>query len=481
MIFEYNHKMAAPIEFSDNLRHLDAETIESLGLQSILSTNTTFRHHHDHDNDSQYSKHSTKISTYTPHKLNSLNTLSASSIPPAHRFDDDEALHSKSRQTNRRYSLDSMKSNIKHLTLKEALFEIQQNVNLELPPPSYVPPLEQLPLELFQWNKKRAKALPKIKDESKRKKFFSRKVVKQYKLKYIHRSKYLQQLPCIINDSNNWDQSDDVSVMSAASNSATSVVANNAIPIGDQGATRMNERTMNIIGCQQPIEIILSKAYERSKKHKQRKDNLNRNLEEKREHTMNVIMFHNNIHERISKKQDCEQNQRVLLKALVMSQYIKNLRELHKQKCHQLISKRERVKNIARIAFKAMVWYNRSLQHKIKAMRNLRSLTFFINVRIRVKRAAVKKIILFLEESIKSQKTSRIVNHYLLCVRKVQQAIRDYLACRKERMNILLGLFTKYDSAYIKVAIQSPAADFFYLLLSIINYEFIFSNKNIKY
>ena len=440
---------SAAVEFSDNLRHLDAKTIESLGLQSILDTNTTHRHRRDHDNESQYSK-----STHIPHKLDPLlNTVSTTSISSAHSFDEDNILHNKFRQ---RHSLDSIKSsvstksNVKHLTLKEALFEIQQNAKLELPPPSYVPSIDEIPVELFQWNKKRAKSLPHLKEDSKRKKFFSRKVVKQYKLKYVNRSKHLQRVHDTTLDSNiSKDISDDVSIMTSTSHE---VFANDSTSlVNGQSAARINERTMNIIGCQQPVEIILSKAYERSKKHKQRQDNLNRKMEEKREHIMNVIMFHNNIQERIAKKLETEQIQKALLKTLVMAQYIKNLRALHIQKCHQLIAKREKVKHIARIAFKAIVWYNRNLQHKIAAMRNLRSLSFFVNIRVSIKRRAIQKVCTFLEESLKSQKTSTIVNHYLLCVRKVQKVMRDYLACRKERVNLLLGLFIKYDSAYIKV------------------------------
>ena len=363
----------------------------------------------------------------------------------------------------------------KHITLKEAIYEIEKNAKNDMPPPDYViPSLGEIPIELFQWNKKRPLPLPKpLPEKYKYKKFFSNRVSKQHKLKYVNRRlKQLDDLSaCIANNQPLKDESqhelDDISVFSECSHGELSISASSYSSESGSPNNKMrmlpaiSERSMNIIGCQQPVELILAKANERSRTRKMKLEKVAEIAILKQQQILNSIEDRSTIQERMRLKLEKENKQKMLLKFMLMTQYMNGIKDIQTKRRRRLKAKFKQFVHY-------IIWYKRHVVQKSAKLKEIANskgkvyatisnldirlrLAYYINITVRVRRKAVGIVIPFLHEARKCSKVTLTVRHYLQRLRKAKSVMRAFVACRRERINLLLSLFNKIEAAYIKV------------------------------
>lgn len=322
-------------------------------------------------------------SSSTADSLN-LSTTYNKSLNASQYTEHSIASSSSSIQISLQGSLGSYKShNPRNITLREAIYEIEVHAKNNLPPPSFVPPLESIPLEAFQWNKKKKKIRPR-----------------NDKNKSTHKDQHANG-----NDSS--------SSISDAQNQYHPIQDNSNIMgrIPSSITFDPNLRTMNIIGCHHPIELILSRADERSRKAKIKQDYALQLCESKRQELLAVIDYRNNIQERIAHKLQVEKNRMFWLKAMYLLNFTTQLHTIYAANRAEHARRREAVRAATKICVTSIIWYKSHIARKYYKIRELLQknfLSFRLNLGIHLKRSACAKIITFLEESKKSVKVRSV-------------------------------------------------------------------------
>lgn len=167
-----------------------------------------------------------------------------------------------------------------------------------------------------------------------------------------------------------------------------------------------NRPQVNIIGCQQTQELILSKADDRIRKQLIANEVRREHCEQARDRVLKMILDQETKAERIAAHIKLHQSQRFLIRLVAMCRYAKHIIPIIR---HDLLAYRAEVqksKAAIKLSRFLMNWHQRL--HAQKYLNIFRSLLrshgfFFLQLRIIYKRQCVKRLKIFFEEVVARQ------------------------------------------------------------------------------
>lgn len=212
--------------------------------------------------------------------------------------------------------------------------------------------------------------------------------------------------------------------------------------------------TINILGCNYPMDLILSKSNERVRKSKQV-------IRKKKELILtnynNIITKINNKNnkkhmlEELKKKQYIQSNWlkivQITTRLKVVSTFIKNYLDENYE--YMFINRKAKIiqcfflnnfKKLTKASF--LIRFNKSF-YNIKFL-------LYIKLRIFLKKIKIKIIKNFLINSSNRNKITKIIHNYLSSVKLIQRNIRSFLQCKRSKEKLLLIIWDKLEKKYIK-------------------------------
>eukprot|EP01035_Chromulina_nebulosa_P024126 gene24126-31349_t len=206
---------------------------------------------------------------------------------------------------------------------------------------------------------------------------------------------------------------------------------------------------VNIIGCLQPIDLILAKADERLRKQNQLFEQRKAANEDKSKELAQRI----NAGSLYNANLLMEQLQFAWIKIIFTVQYVKTLRQsymsireqLHKIKIAQDSS--IKIQNL----LKRWFFRHQFRKYRLRFYKILgrNSLLFKLSLRIYLKRKAVHKLRTFLQEQESNSKIGKVVRKFLYAVKKIQNIMRSFLAVRRAALQLINEKWIRLEARYL--------------------------------
>jgi hypothetical protein len=215
---------------------------------------------------------------------------------------------------------------------------------------------------------------------------------------------------------------------------------------------------INIIGCMHPVELILAKADQRSRKRELAVKVKQVRCEEKVKEINASLEWKFTRAERYAADLERKQRQYNWIRFLKTAEYIKRVHEnYHKKK--SAIEQFVRISKFARMITVAFHrWYRRHIFKKVQfkyfhAFDKCEK-TFRLYLRIYRKRRAVERIRKFFGDYRGHHKMNLVVHKYLSAVKTVQKLIRDFLSCKACKLIAVSRLWEKFEIQFIKKQLE---------------------------
>jgi hypothetical protein len=205
---------------------------------------------------------------------------------------------------------------------------------------------------------------------------------------------------------------------------------------GGAGALFMGPQRpqMNVIGCHQNIELILSKADERIRKQLVARQLRETSQREERERIEAMIHATHNRAEIRAERLKIETEQKFLIKIITLTNYMKQLKRIFYEDLnrHRVLS---RISNARRrISMVCISWRKRKNAYRyLQIIKNImRNHCFFmLHLRIIYKRLCVKRILKFFEEVVNCKKvrilSMKVFTGYYILKGFNRRAYKNYL------------------------------------------------------
>lgn len=225
-----------------------------------------------------------------------------------------------------------------------------------------------------------------------------------------------------------------------------------------RGSFHIVEPQVNIIGCMHPVELILAKADQRSRKREKAIKQKQEKCEERVKEIDAAIQWKFTRAERYAAILELKQKQVMWLRSVLITNYMIKLKQ-------RFLVSLERQKEFHKVAKYAKVvvnafyrWYRKHMWRKVHynyahAFDKVEGI-FRFYLRIYFKRRAVRRLKQFFLDYKGHHKMNIVVHKYLHAVRKVQRSMKDFLACKEAKIIALNKLWEKYEMQYIKKKLE---------------------------
>eukprot|EP01035_Chromulina_nebulosa_P030295 gene30295-40266_t len=245
---------------------------------------------------------------------------------------------------------------------------------------------------------------------------------------------------------------------------------NNKIPVSKSSneTPSRHKVAVNIIGCHQPIELLIAKADKRQRHERRVRQQKSTRQEIKEKELNEAITTKLSRAERFAAELEYRQRQLNWLKVITITQYLERIKTFHKKKNGIIVG--DRFKDVAHFASKirknVLKWYYRRIfkKYKLGFLKALKSAEFYfrLNFRIWRKRRATKRLLFCLNQSGIRKKIYRdnivVVHTFLTAVRKIQRSIRLVITRKKAIVTALMKLWNRLEIAFITKMLKKRAA-----------------------
>lgn len=229
---------------------------------------------------------------------------------------------------------------------------------------------------------------------------------------------------------------------------------------GQQGRSAGNVQ-VNIIGCHHPLELILAKADDRSRKRQAIADVIAKENEKKTKKLNKMIKERMNKAEKHVDLMHQKQRQIAWLRVIAAC---KGVRAVHAFGKKSEAQKGKAKFNLAIVYVQRAMrrWYNTMILRRytigFRSAIKRSMMQFSICIRIWRKKKAVDKIKDFLEASKSNHQLKGVIHHFICSVKFVQRAMRESLRCKMARVEALSLLWERLDAQYIKKKLREREA-----------------------
>jgi hypothetical protein len=221
------------------------------------------------------------------------------------------------------------------------------------------------------------------------------------------------------------------------------------------GGALTSRPVVNIIGCQQSQELILARADDRIRKQLQATELREDACTEQRNRILKLIADQETKIERAAFHIKRQREQTGWLKIITIVGFMSQIKPMVLEEMQKL--KAESVVSTAgvKIAHSFVSWHQR--KHAQRYLQMFRSIlgsnnnAFLVRFRILYKRMCVKRIRSFFSDCKDRNKVSSMVHHFLHSVRLIQGAIRNFIACRLEKIRSTIIIWDRLELQYIMV------------------------------
>lgn len=349
------------------------------------------------------------------------------------------------------------------VTMMELLTDIRAKVDTGEDCPQYVRAMDDLPSEKLSWNgRPRELVIPAP-------------VFHPFKLSDSHAA---TQMNATFKIPRSWSP-----VGMRPASTETSDQLDGIVPSGSPGVDRCNTNTntnictadytfesdeedvlvqpvVDIIGCNQPVELILAKADKKLRRIHDRRIMADQRKETEKMNLLAEINFRSTRHERHEEYLVFQRMQQQWLKTILTFNYIQALiaasRRIYEKNLDivKMITAKKTIKQRLIIIIRRIRQRN---VHRFMTNMGKAAWIFRLCVRIRRKRQAVSKCILFLNIYKDQRLVSFMVKQYFTKVHRCQKVARDMIGCTRARMIALERLWLQVEGRYLKYMLYKQA------------------------
>lgn len=224
---------------------------------------------------------------------------------------------------------------------------------------------------------------------------------------------------------------------------------------GSLDALNTSRPVVNIIGCQQSTELILSRADDRIRRQLMANELRDMACQQQRDRVLKLIADQETKAERIKLTMRLHQLQSGWLKILSIAAFAKIYKPMVTQELERIKDAKKEINAGIKVAHSIASWHQRKHAQRYLLMFRCvlasRSSMFLVRFRILYKRQCCKRIRSFFNEIKDRTKVSNMVHSFLESVRLIQKAIRNFIACRLEKIRSTMIIWDRLELIYIKV------------------------------
>mmetsp|Transcript_4991 Transcript_4991/g.6890 ORF Transcript_4991/g.6890 Transcript_4991/m.6890 type:complete len:569 (+) Transcript_4991:23-1729(+) len=220
---------------------------------------------------------------------------------------------------------------------------------------------------------------------------------------------------------------------------------------------------INIIGCHQPVELLLAKANCRQRHERKVRQLKEIKMEEKVKEIGDSIKNKFSRAERYAAILEEKQRQVSWLKLMKVLLYVQKAGSLirHRMDIH------DKFKAVTSYAFMirnvCLKWYYKTmyLKYKLGFLRSLGGAEFPFRLKFRIwrKRRAVQRIHAFIINHSNMKKRANVIIHnFLVSVRVVQRCIRNFLSCKEAKLMALSKIWLRMEAKYVSKMLKKREA-----------------------
>ena len=383
-------------------------------------------------------------------------------------IDDDDGNMSSNRSWGSMGSFGTVSSQVSLLTSREMVQKIEDSARKGQPRPSFVPSLRDLPQSKITWNGellriKKAK-IPLYKQKQLEREKLERELVQEQKKGRRQKQGSSKLLPAMSSSAPSKTTAEAAAAINAVASMTGGGGSPSMSPSGLVASSRVlkasgdwdkRQRVINIIGCHQPIELLLAKADERVRKQKKSMGRRQDSAKQHSDHLQQVLAKKYTRAERFGNQLKTFELQKGWMKMVVHAKFLARLKEV----C-------QRTMVLSTVIQSTMV-----LQ---KAWRRFCMLTMWrkmfemgkkvdlwkIKLRVRIlrKRFAVKKIVQALTAFKDKDNVALVIHMYIHAVKKVQSFMRSFVNIKKARVKLLQRRWNRLEVKYIDAKHAQKAA-----------------------
>lgn len=211
---------------------------------------------------------------------------------------------------------------------------------------------------------------------------------------------------------------------------------------------------VDIIGCNQSVELLLAKADLKLRKQYEAKLIVEQKQIEEKNDLLSSIEYRNRRIERVNEMLENKELQSLWLKNIIAIKYIELLIKRKEKNIKSTQNVMTEI-NARHFVQDRLTYLLRRIRKRI-VVRFLRALgksawTFRLHVRVRARRAAAKKIKLFLTIWKEQRLVSFMVRQYFAKVHRCQKIARDMISCTRGRLIVLEKFWLVIEKKYLKV------------------------------
>jgi hypothetical protein len=226
---------------------------------------------------------------------------------------------------------------------------------------------------------------------------------------------------------------------------------------GESSCFMTSRPVVNIIGCQQSTELILSRADDRIRRQLAASELRDEVCRKQRERILQMIAAQESKAQRVKEDIRRQQLQSGWLKILVICAFVEQFQPMVEDELGRARRNNKILYAGMRVAHNVASWHQRKHAQRYLAMfRNVlasKSSMFLVRLRIIYKRQCCKRIKSFFTEIKDRTKVSNMVHKFLQSVRLIQKAIRNFIACRLEKIRSTIIIWDRLEMQYIKVGL----------------------------
>lgn len=212
--------------------------------------------------------------------------------------------------------------------------------------------------------------------------------------------------------------------------------------------------SVNIQPCLHPVEIILAKADERSRKIQHVLELKSKNNAEHIERIDGLIKNRVTKAEKHAEKAQNIERQREWLRIIYTLNNASRMRTVMQSSISRIVNQFHLHNSAIRIQRQLKAWYRRRIfwKYKLGVTKRMGFGLFMLrfNLRIVRKRRAAHRLYCFLENMRNKARITFLIHRFLKSVRRIQGLFRVFLACKRARMDALEIIWDKFEYKYIR-------------------------------
>lgn len=340
------------------------------------------------------------------------------------------------------------------VTMKELLVDIRAKVDTGDAPPEYVRPLDELPKQKLSWNGRTRELV------------IAQPSFVPFRLSDSHAS---TQMNATFKIPRNWSP---MGCRPAASNDnvdkeegdSSTIKRSNTFSCVDYTIESdeeiVTQPVVNIIGCNQPVELILAKADQKLRRMHDHRIVADQKLEVEKTTLLAEINFRSTRHERHEEFLQFQRIQKGWMKSILTMYYMQRLWSTSKATYEKNLDVIKMIMAKKTIKQRLIIIVRRIRQNKVQRFidkMGKASWILYLCLRIRKKRQAVDKCILFLNIYKDQRLVSFMVKQYFTKVHRCQRVARDMIGCTRGRMIALEKMWEQLEVKFLKYMLYKQA------------------------